>query len=54
MRNIEKGKDREKEKIGDIGPAKLNDKKSDRGVERQIRSHFLLEEQNEFVAAVGK
>ena len=54
MRNIEKEKDREKEKIGDIGPAKLNDKKSDRGVERQIRSHLLLEEQNEFVAAVGK
>ena len=54
MRNIEKEKDREKEKIGDIGPAKPNDKKSDRGVERQIRSHFLLEEQNEFVAAVGK
>ena len=54
MRNIEKEKDREKEKIGDIGPAKLNDKKSDRGPERQIRSHFLLEEQNEFVAAVGK
>ena len=35
MRNIEKEKDREKEKIGDIGPVKLNDKKSDRGVERQ-------------------
>ena len=49
MRNIENEKDREKEKIGDIGPAK-----SDRGVERQIRSHFLLEEQNEFVAAEGK
>ena len=28
MRNIEKEKDREKEKIGDIGSAKLNDKKS--------------------------
>ena len=30
MRNIEKEKDRKKEEIGDIGSAKLNDKKSDR------------------------
>ena len=54
MPNIEKEKDREKEKIGDIVPAKLNDKKGDRGLEREIRSHFLLEEQHEFVASLGK
>ena len=51
--NIEKEKDREKEKIGD-GPAKLDEKKSDGEQERQIRSHFLLEEQHEFVAAMRK
>ena len=31
MRNIEKEKDREKEKIGDIGPAKFNDKRATEG-----------------------
>ena len=51
--NIEKEKDGEKEKIGD-GPAKLDEKKSDGEQEREIRSHFLLEEQHEFVAAVRK
>ena len=36
-------------------PAKLNEKKSDRELEREIRSHFLKEEQHEnFVAAVTK
>ena len=50
---IEKEKDREKEKIGDR-PAKLNEKKSDGDEERRIRSHFMLEEQHEFVAAVRK
>ena len=34
--------------------AKLNEKKSDEELEREIRSHFLLEEQHEFVAAVRK
>ena len=34
--------------------AKLNEKKSDEEIEREIRSHFLLEEQHEFVAAVRK
>ena len=51
--NIEKGKDREKEKIGDR-PADLNDKKSDGELGREIRSHFLLEEELKFVAAVRK
>ena len=49
-----KEEDREKEKVGDR-PAKLNEKKSDRELEQEIRSHFLLEEQHEnFVAAVRK
>ena len=55
--NIEKEKDREKEKVGDR-PAKLNEKKSDRELEREIkiqRRHFLLEEQHEnFEAAARK
>ena len=34
--NIEQEKDREKEKVGGR-PAKLNDKKSDRDLEREIR-----------------
>ena len=55
--NIEKEKDRENEKGGDR-PAKLNEKKSDRELQREIkkqRRHFLLEEQHEkFVAAVRK
>ena len=55
--NIEKKKDEEKEKVGDR-PEKLNEKLSDRELEREIkkqRRHFLLEEQHEdFVAAVRK
>ena len=35
--NIEKEKDREKEKVGDR-PAKLNEKKSDRELQRQIKN----------------
>ena len=35
--NIEKGKDREKEKVGDR-PVKLNEKKSDRVLEREIKN----------------
>ena len=53
--NIEKEKDREKEKA-DGRPAKLNEEKSDRELEREkkkLRRHFLLEEKHEnFVAAV--
>ena len=37
MWNIEKEKDREKEKVGDR-PAKLNEKKSDRELEREIKN----------------
>ena len=56
--NIEQEKDREKEKVGGR-PAKLNEKKGDRGLEREIKNKgdilFLLEEQHEnFVAAVTK
>ena len=51
--NIEKGKDSEKEKIGDR-PADLNEKKSDGELGREIRSHFLLEEKLKFVAAERK
>ena len=55
--NIEREKDREKEKVGGR-PAKLNEKKGDRGLEREMKKqmrHFLLEEQREnFVAAVTK
>ena len=55
--NIEKEKDREKEKVDDR-PAKLNEKKSNREQEREIkkqRRHFLLEEQREnFVAVMRK
>ena len=44
---------REKSKVGDR-PVKLNEKKSDRELERKIRS-YLLEEQHEiFSAAVRK
>ena len=54
---IEKEKDRENEKVADR-PAKLNEKKSDRNLERERKSkedNFLLEEQHEkFVAAVRK
>ena len=55
--NIERDKDREKEKVNDR-PAKFNEKKSDRQLEREIKDTgdiFSLEEQHEnFVAAVGK
>ena len=50
-------KDREKEKVGGK-PAKLNEKKSDGDLEREIKNKgdiYLLEEQNEdFVAAMRK
>ena len=53
--NIEQEIKREKEKVGGR-PAKLNERKGDRGLERGIKKkhwgHFLLEEQHEnFVAA---
>ena len=47
-------KDREKEKV-DSRPAKLNEKKGDRDLEREVKKGdiFLLEDQHEnFVAAV--
>ena len=54
---MEQEKDREKEKVGSR-PAKLNEKKGDRDLEREIKNKgdiFLLEEQHEnFVAAVTK
>ena len=43
---MEQEKDREKEKVGDR-PAKLNEKKGDRGLEREIKNKgdiFLFEE----------
>ena len=50
-------RDREKGKVGDR-PVKLNEKRSDRQLEREIKDKgeiFLLKEQHEnFVAAVGK
>ena len=55
--NIEQEKHREKEKVGGR-PAKLNEKRGDRDLEREIKNKgeiFLLEEQHEnFVAAVTK
>ena len=55
--NIEQEKDREKEKVGGR-LAKLNEKKGDRGLEREIKKEgdiFLLEEQHEnFVATATK
>ena len=55
--NKEQEKDREKEKVGGK-PAKFNEKKGDRDLEREIKKTketFLLEEQHEnFVAAVKK
>ena len=55
--NIEQEKDREKEKVSGR-PAKLNKKKGDRDLEREIKNKtyiFSLEEQHEnFVAAVTK
>ena len=57
MWNIEKGKDREKEKAGGR-PAKLIEKKGDRDLEREMKSNgdiFLLRKQHEhFVAVVRK
>ena len=54
--NIEQEKDREKEKVGGR-PAKLNEKKGGRNLEREIKNKgdifLLLEEQHEnFVTAV--
>ena len=55
--NIGQEKDREKEKVGGT-PAKLNEKRGNRDLEREIKNKgdiFLLEEQHEdFVAAVTK
>ena len=55
--NVGQEKDREKEKVGGR-PAKLNEKKGDRDLEREIKNKgdiFLLKEQHEnFVAAVTK
>ena len=53
---MEQDIDREEEKVGGR-PAKLNEKKGDRDLEREIKKNkgdiFLLEEQHEnFVAAV--
>ena len=59
MWNIEKGKDREKEKVG-RRPAKLIEKKGDRdlALEREMKNNgdiFLLRKQHEhFVAVVRK
>ena len=57
--NIEQEKDRKKEKKRKSGrPAKLNKKKGNRDLEREIKNKediFLLEEQHEnFVGAVTK
>ena len=46
--NVEQEKDGEKEKVGGR-PAKLNEKKGDRGLEREMKNGrrlFLLEEQH--------
>ena len=55
--NIEQEKHREKEKVGGR-PEKLNEKRGDRDLEREIKNKrdlFLLEEQHEnFVTAVTK
>ena len=54
---MEQEKHREKEKVGGR-PAKLNEEKGDRGLEREIknqRRHLFLEEQHEnFVTASTK
>ena len=54
---MEQDKDREKEKVG-TRPVKVNEKKGDRVLEREIKHEghiFLLEEQHEnFLAAVTK
>ena len=54
--NIEQEKDREKEKVGGR-PAKLNEKRGDRDLEREIKTKgdIFSEEQHEnFVAAADK
>ena len=55
--NLEQEKDREKEKVRGR-PAKLNEKKGDRVLEREVKDKgdiFWLKEQHEnFVAAVTK
>ena len=54
--NIEQEKDREKKKVGGR-PAKLDEKKGDRDLEREIKTNrdILSEKQHEiFVAAVTK
>ena len=55
--NIKQEKGREKEEVGSR-PAKLNEKKGERDLEREIKNKgdiFLLEEQHEnFVAVVAK
>ena len=54
--NIEQEKDREKEKVGGT-PAKLNEKKGDRGQERETKNKgdiFWLEEQHENFVTVAK
>ena len=54
--NIEQEKDREKEKVGGR-PAKLNEKKGDRELEREIKTigDIFSEEQHEnFVAVADK
>ena len=44
---------RDKKKVGDW-PVKLNEKKSDRELERKIRSYLLEEQHENFLAAVRK
>ena len=52
---MEKEKDREKEKI-DVRPTNLNEKKSDRELEREIKTKeiLLLEEKHEQFVTVRK
>ena len=54
---IEQEKDREKEKVGGM-PPKLNEKKGDRDLEREIKNKtffcWKLEQHENFVAAVTK
>ena len=55
IQKIEKEKDREKEKMGDR-PAKVDEKKSDRKLEREKKKRriFLLEEKHENFVAVAR
>ena len=52
---MEKGKDREKEKIG-VRPTKLNEKRSDRELEREIKTKeiLLLEEKHKTICSGEK